>query len=349
MTAAVDHSFPWNVVARNFSPSPLLQAKLRQKISKLERHLAHFPPDAVHLQIVSQKNLKKTEFTTGLTLRLPSHILRSEKKGADPIQALDLAVKALLRELSGFKSELRHEQAWKRKDRRALLHASKAYRFAPEPIGEQSPQDMPVMIRALLQQNYRRLHRYVRRHIWHEVTTGDLPQGLIEAHAVVDEVARQAMTRYKKKPEEISFLLWLYALARQEIGLRRKALRAQNRDNIPLEEPLGSGEGESDGFEPQKGSDGPAAPRSQAGELFADAHTESPDVAAERKDLLEEMQRLANTWPRAEREAFELFFVEGFEPDEIGMILGCSLGETNAILAKIQEQLRKAVLEQSAF
>ena len=53
----------WNVVARNFRVHEQLEAKLRQKISKLELHLKHFPPDAVHLQIALEKHPKKAMFT----------------------------------------------------------------------------------------------------------------------------------------------------------------------------------------------------------------------------------------------------------------------------------------------
>jgi hypothetical protein len=39
------------------------------------------------------------------------------------------------------------------------------------------------------------------------------------------------------------------------------------------------------------------------------------------KDLLEPLQTAVQNWPRAERDIFELYFIEGFEPDEIAMNL----------------------------
>src|SRR5918996_5479272 len=107
----------WNVVTKNLEPTGFLLVKLRQKIAKLEKHLLHFPPDAVHLQIHLEKHPRKTLFITALTLRVPSNILRAEKREPEPVAAFDRAVGALIRELGSFKSELRREQQWRRRGR----------------------------------------------------------------------------------------------------------------------------------------------------------------------------------------------------------------------------------------
>jgi ribosome-associated translation inhibitor RaiA len=104
----------WNVVTKGIRPHDQLLKKLQQKIDKLETHLEHFPPDAVHLQVNLERQPKKLWFIAALTLRLPSNILRSEKGGADPVPAFDQAVKALLREIAALKSDLRRESQWQR-------------------------------------------------------------------------------------------------------------------------------------------------------------------------------------------------------------------------------------------
>ena len=93
-------SFTWNFLTKNFRPHGQLQNKLREKISKLGRHLQRFPTDAVHLLVGLEKHPKRPLFTAALTLRVPSNILRSRKQADDPVPALDRAVKALLRELA---------------------------------------------------------------------------------------------------------------------------------------------------------------------------------------------------------------------------------------------------------
>jgi len=103
----------WSLTARGMRPRGQLNQKLQQKIAKLETHLAHFPPDAVFLEVHLVKHPRKSLFTAGLTLRLPSNQLRAEKSSPDPIPAVDQSVKALLRELAVLKSALRHEDEWK--------------------------------------------------------------------------------------------------------------------------------------------------------------------------------------------------------------------------------------------
>ena len=66
---------PWNLVAKNLHGHELLRKKLREKISKLEKHLNHFPIDAVHLHIALERHPGKELHTAALTLRVPSNIL----------------------------------------------------------------------------------------------------------------------------------------------------------------------------------------------------------------------------------------------------------------------------------
>ena len=134
MTTSELPTLLWNLVAKNIHPHEQLRKKLRQKISKLEKHLQHFPAGTVHLHVALEKHPRKPLFRVGLTLRVPANILCSERHAADPIPALDRAVKALLRELAGLKSELRREAVWKRRERSAALHEAKAARFAEQPL-----------------------------------------------------------------------------------------------------------------------------------------------------------------------------------------------------------------------
>ena len=110
----------WNLVTKGMRPHAQLQGKLEQKIAKLETHLEHFPPDAVHLQVSLERHPKGPLFDTTLTLRLPSNILQSRKSGEDPVPVFDRAVKALLREVAVLKSALRRESDWERVARRKL-------------------------------------------------------------------------------------------------------------------------------------------------------------------------------------------------------------------------------------
>ncbi len=104
----------WNLVTKGMRPHAQMHTKLEQKVTKLETHLRHFPADAVHLQVNLERHPKRVWFETALTLRLPSNILQSRKSGPDPLPAFDHAVKALLREVAGLKSDLRRESDYQR-------------------------------------------------------------------------------------------------------------------------------------------------------------------------------------------------------------------------------------------
>ncbi len=345
----------WNLVTKNFRAHEQLQSKLRQKLTKLERHLQRFPRDAVHLQVALEKHPQKNLFTAALVLRVPSNILRSEKRAPDPVPALDLATKTLLRQLSGFKSDLRREALWKRKARRAELRATKGFSFAAVPMADGTgPQNETDVTRALIERSHARLLRYVRRHLWHEVTVGKIERGAIDARAVVDEVARQALVAPERKPSKLGYLLWFYVLARQEVTRRGKALQAQARDTVALEEPrvLPEDAEAAAGYEPEQPLDiieqTLEPPVVEAKDLIPDGRAAPPDAVIAQKELLEQVQKMASIWPKPEREAFELYFVEGFEPDEIAMMLGLSTKNANELLTSIGARVRDTLLAQSA-
>lgn len=305
--------------------------------------------------VVLEKHPKKELFGAGLSLRVPSNILRSEKQALNPVPALDRATKTPLRQLAGFKSGLRREALWKRKERRAQLHSAKGSRFCAAPMANGTgPQNEGEVIGALMERHYAELLRYVRRHLWHEVRLGEVPAGAIDARAVVDEVARQALAAPEKKPADSGFLLWLYQLARKELTRRCKALQAEAREAVSLEEPrvLPEDAEAAAGYEPEQPLDiveqVVEPPVVETKDLIPDGRSAPPDEVVGQRELLEEMQKTVNRWPQPEREAFELHFVEGFEPIEVGMILGLTTQGANELLASITNRLRSALLAQSA-
>ena len=54
-------------------------------------------------------------------------------------------------------------------------------------------------------------------------------------------------------------------------------------------------------------------------------------------------------WPRIERDVFELFIIQGFEPDEIAMITGQPLKKIQESITNIQSKLRDELLEQEVL
>jgi len=345
---------PWNLVTKNLHGHEMLRKKLREKIFKLEKHLTHFPADTVHLHIALERHPRKAFHTAALTLRVPSNILHSKKSASDVIKAFDDAVKALLRELVSLKSELRREVFWKRKARRSRLFEVKASGFTAQPQAEgMGPQSETDVVGDLLKQHSQRLLRYVRRHLWHVTTTSELPAGAIDAREVVDEVARRALAAPETKPAQLGYLIWLYMLAWQEIASRRHALKIQVKKTLSLETPrLLHHDAEAvAGYDPEQPLDiiemELEPPVAETKDLLPDVRVEPPDVVVGRQELLTQTRRTANSWPTTEREVFELYFVEGFEPEEVAMVIGQQVRQVEELIAHIQRRLRAEVLEQA--
>jgi DNA-directed RNA polymerase specialized sigma24 family protein len=56
---------------------------------------------------------------------------------------------------------------------------------------------------------------------------------------------------------------------------------------------------------------------------------------------LELLQHEMRAWPRSEREAFELYYVEGMEPEQIEMVTGYALNVIQESLTSVREKLNK--------
>jgi ribosomal subunit interface protein len=342
----------WNVITKNMHPHEQLQEKLREKISKLERHLEHFPPDAVHLQVALDRHKKKQLFTAALTLRVPSNVLRSSKGAADPIPALDQAVKALLREISSFKSALRREAARKRAFHREQEVKKVPARFAAQPLGPgQGPQTLGDVVRQLLEAEYNQLLLYVRHQIEQAELELAVPKGAIDAEAVADEVARQAITRPESKPDDRTYRVWIYSLARRELDHRCRDLRDHARTDISIETaselaelPTQDESEASGGFMPFFEGTREELDAQTANGL-PDFHSLPPDLAMSDKDLIDHLQSLAKDWPPEDRAIFQLHFLEGFEADEVAMLEKKRPAETEHLIEQVQSRLRQALTE----
>ena len=59
------------------------------------------------------------------------------------------------------------------------------------------------------------------------------------------------------------------------------------------------------------------------------------------------LQTAVQNWPRAERDIFELYFIEGFDPDEIAMLKRQPLRTVQENIVSIQNRLRGEVLNQA--
>ncbi len=329
----------------------MFHKKLRQKIGKLEKHLKHFPPDAVHLQIVLEKHPKKTLHTVGVALRVPSNVLHAEKSAPGLIEAFDEAIRAILRELAGLKAELRRERFWKRKARREQLREMKAGGFAaaPQPPGI-GPQKFEEVVRQLFKQHYNAMVGHARRDIRHHELTGEIHPRALDAKDIVDEAAHQAEAKALRKPRQMSWLVWFYHLLHAELRRQRTRLKRQEAEEIPVELKKTLPENSEALLQPLevmvKKEMEPEVTRIE--DLVPNPEVAPPDLLVEQNELLEHLQASVQSWPLPQRNVFELHFVQGFEPREVSMITGLPLQTVRDHISAIHTWLREEIMREEA-
>jgi RNA polymerase sigma factor (sigma-70 family) len=218
-----------------------------------------------------------------------------------------------------------------------------------EGTGPQKPEDV---IREFFQSHYTKLLRHAGHHIRHDELAGDIPKGALDARDIVDEVARQAEAKAGAKPRQMKWLVWIYHLMHQELSRQRRALKQKMIEEVSLEErkKLPEDSEKAAGYDAEKPLDiieeelEPSVV--QRRDLVPDTRIEPPDEILARKDALEQLQRDMRNWPRPEREVYELYFVEGLEPEEIAMVTRQPLKKVQENIAFIQQRLREEMLQE---
>ncbi len=340
----------WNLVVKNLEHDSELEARVRDELGKLERHLRRYPPDAMHLQVAIGRYPRKSFFTVALTLRLPSNVLRVEKSGAAMVPVLDDAIAVLARQIEGHRDELRQESIWKRRGRMA---ENVEVRFArvPQRDGE-GPETLAEIIRDLLRDNYPRFFRYVRRRVRRAELSGAIFEGAIDPRGVLDEAARQALSGPDQKPSDLSFRLWIYRLIKEELNRRFERLKEERRDSISMREQdlLRADTNRARGDFTDRSLDFvdrtiDSAVAELSGVL---PHPEgSPEETLEHRDLLNYLHDVAHQWPLREQHVFELHFVEGLSSPEVSLVERIPQEEVEEMIRVIQGRLRTLLFEEA--
>lgn len=346
ITSADTAKIPWNLVTKNLAGHELLRKKIREKISKLETHLKHFPTGAMHLHITLERHPRKTLFSSALTLRVPSNILHSRKTAPDVIKAFDDSVRALLRELETLKARLRSETLWKRKVRRnKLRRETKGQEFAFEPqLQGEGPRGERDVVAELLKEQYQTLIRHARRAVRLAELSGDAPDGTIDPRGIVDDVVRKVMTGWWFKPERSDWTIWLHQLIRKELQARCK--NVGENVSLSLEEDVMAPELQEavEGYDPEQPLDIIANELEpfivQLHDLIPDKTSIPPDETVAARDLMDFLQKQTQSWSRQERDIFHFHFLDGFEADEVAMLVEQPVEKVRQSIRELHERIR---------
>lgn len=78
----------------------------------------------------------------------------------------------------------------------------------------------------------------------------------------------------------------------------------------------------------------------EAGRQIGEQDHDPLEDIVRREDVSALLQHEMRTWPRAEREVFELYYLEGREPEEIEMLTDYPLDQIKGDLVSVRQKLR---------
>jgi RNA polymerase sigma factor (sigma-70 family) len=186
--------------------------------------------------------------------------------------------------------------------------------------------------------NLDKIENYIRRELYHQVVLENMPYGLIQPEAVVDDVFLEVSSKSAARPENVPVESWMFQVAREQLRKRLEAL--EDSGNSPSLEELQDRESASKWYDDEQNFYPPDEVL-RLEDMLKDESGSNPEEVMEREEIELELQKAVARLPSAMREAFVLFALEGFEPDEIAMITGRTPEEVTREVAEARRLLRE--------
>lgn len=327
---------------KNLEKTPDLEREIKLQIEKLSRRLQVFRPDLVHLRVTLDHTNEREGFTMSADLRLPSGDMAARESAPTASAAIKTGFDQLIEQLSKHKDHLRAQWKWPRRRRAGRTRPEPQVPFEetlaavqPEKISEQD-------INSYIDANMDRLFRYVERELQYRENSGALQRDQVAPEEVIDEAVASALGDNHDRPERIALEPWLYRLAIRAID----DVAHRSSDNIvgiPLDHAarpdhntqVGTDENHLQFHQPDEA----VANR----DLIADQRTATPEASAYSEEMINIVEAALLRATPEDREAFLLFAVEGFTPDEISAISDRPVEHVRKSVASARDYLRRAL------
>ncbi len=270
-----------------------------QKIRKI---LPTFSPEILDLTVKLERLPRGSQYQTSLILTIPQRVINVEEIQDNPTTSIVRSFTELRRRVKRFKSQLSRERLW---HKQPLVSADMG---APGPVHE---------FEGMLHDNLEKIENYIRREIYHQILTGTISPGLLEPHALVDEVFLKVTSVTDQRPSRLPLEQWIYQIARKTLQTRFSELEI-NRETLHLEEQVTSSAKWEDEdlnfFQPDESL--------QIEDIIEDNTSINPEEILERDETEQQIQQSIANLPESFRESFVLYVLEGFTSDEIAMMTG---------------------------
>lgn len=306
---------------RNLDVPENLRRLIERQSQKIRKLLPTFSGEVLDLTVSMERLPRGSQYQTSLVLTIPQRAIRVEEIEDNPTSSVLNAFVELRRRVKRFKSQLNREKLWRRQPPASTAEAS-----------VQSTRELENTIN----DNLEKVENYIRRELMHLSLAGNIPPGIVETQALVDEVFLEVSSQTESKPVNLSLEQWMFQMARRKIQSRISELDS-HRDDPHLEETAGRQSNWDDEdlnfFQPDESL--------RIEDLLQDRGSMNPEELLQRDEIEQQMQKTIAKLPPSIRESFVLFALEGFNSDEVAMITGKEPREVLADVEKARESLRR--------
>ena len=309
---------------RHLRVTAALKRLIDRHVDKVEKILPTFTAQDLDLHVNLERLPRGRQYHTVLVMTLPQRTLRVERMENNPATSVLRAFDELLRKVKKFKSQLNRESFWKKE---------------PVSASTEFPSYKKRILEDAINQNLDKIENYIRRELFHRTLTEDVPTGLLQTQALVDEVFLQVSSRAMDRPEHLPLEQWMFQIARKELNTRMQDFR-ESRKEIHVEErantPSQWDDEELTFYHPDEVL--------SLEDLIRDEQAVSPEQLLAQEEAKDELHKAIASLPSAVRESFVLFALEGFNSDEVAMIMGKSPREILQNVEEARMELRRIQL-----
>ncbi|MGT2477729.1 RNA polymerase subunit sigma-28 [Paraburkholderia terrae] len=320
------------------SPSALEGLVQRLAERRLLPHLSYFPAGLVRLHATLERSrrrsLHRSVYRVRLQLGLPGATLACGDESSALEQAVDRALMELERQVERHVAHLRHEDSWRRRERRAGLRQLRTALAGQSEAGRAS---FGELVRPLLAP----LQRFVRRELSNLQARGDLAPCDPSVDEIVDEtLARACEQRAPGDTRRVGSVQWLYRITREVLAEEVARRQSEEGRCISLEGRL-----PVQLREPHEDDDELLFQYWQPDEVLRledvmPAADGTPEEAVSEAELRELLATLLTEMPAPWREAVVLCRLEGLPAGAVAQVLEVTVPELEHRLAHADAFLR---------
>ena len=310
------------IQSRHVRVTQNLNSLIERQATKIRKLLPTFRSRDLDVHVHLEQFSTKKQFHVALGLTLPQKAIHVDTIEEEVSTAVLRAFNELRRRVKRFKSQLNREKI---RVRGPLP--------PPEPAGEPA-----LDVGEAVGENLDKIENYIRREIYHRAILQGLPPGILQPQALVDDVFVQVNSRQPARPEHLSVEQWMFQVARRILNQRLQEAFESGKDahiEEPAKESAQWDDEPLDFFQPDESL--------RLEDLMRDSSAATPEEYLAEEETEERLQNAIADLPDEVREPFILYALEGFNSDEVAMILGKKKEEVLDVVKRARQLLREQI------